>query len=65
MGLITALIIVFTVALTLNFENNQKYFKENSYCFVINSDFLTSKYFFPNNQFPDYVTKYVRDITKS
>ncbi len=39
-----------------------KTFRESSYCFILNEDLTTDSYFKPDNQFPDYVAKYINDV---
>lgn len=39
-----------------------KTFEESSYCFIVNEDLTTDSYFKPDNQFPDYVGKYINDV---
>lgn len=39
-----------------------RYFKESSYCFILNEDLTTSKFFKPDNMFPTYVDMYTKNI---
>ncbi len=54
---------------SLNAQNNRgnilfdDYFKESSYCFVINQNLITRKYFILNDQFPNHVNRHIDDIT--